>query len=277
MIIDQINWSVDKFILGWVSGTGAVAVYGVGSQINALFLNFSTAISSVFAPRVNRIAAENRRDMCKEFTKLMIKVGRIQYLILMLVASGFVIFGKYFIINIYSTYEYAEAYPVALLLILPAMIPLIQNIGIEIQRSVNKHKVRSIIYFVMALFNIVISIPLAKLFGSVGSAMGTAIGLLLANGIIINIYYQKGLGLDMAFFWKNIISISKGIIIPSCVGCAIIRYIRFDNVGKYFSCIGIYIVIYVLSMWWFGMNQYEKQLLLQMLEKMKRNKKNDNN
>lgn len=277
MIIDQINWSVDKFILGWVSGTGAVAVYGVGAQINALFMNFSTSISSVFAPRVNRIAAENRTDMRKEFTNLMVKVGRIQYLILMLVASGFVIFGKYFIINIYSTYEYAEAYPVALLLILPAMIPLIQNIGIEIQRSVNKHKVRSVIYFAMALFNIFISIPLAKLFGPVGSALGTAIGLLLANGIIINIYYQKGLGLDMAFFWKNIISISKGMIIPFCFGSAIIRYIRFDNIGKYFSCIGIYIGVYILSMWWFGMNQYEKQLLLQMLEKMKKNKKNDNN
>ena len=141
---------------------GAVAIYGVGAQINTLVTNFSTAISSVFAPRVNRIAAEEKTNMNKQFTQLMIRVGRVQYLILMLVASGFVIFGRYFITNIYSTIEYAQAYPVALLLILPAMIPLIQNLGIEIQRAVNKHQVRAIIYFIMALLNVVISIPLAK-------------------------------------------------------------------------------------------------------------------
>ena len=44
MIIDQVNWSVDKFILGRVAGTGAVAVYGVGSMINSMFTQFSIVI-----------------------------------------------------------------------------------------------------------------------------------------------------------------------------------------------------------------------------------------
>ena len=35
-IIDQINWSVDKFLLGRFAGTTAVAVYGVGGQINSI-------------------------------------------------------------------------------------------------------------------------------------------------------------------------------------------------------------------------------------------------
>lgn len=54
-IIDQINWSVDKFLLGRLSGTTAVAVYGVGGQINTLYLQFSTSISNVFVPKVNMI------------------------------------------------------------------------------------------------------------------------------------------------------------------------------------------------------------------------------
>ena len=127
MIIDQINWSVDKFILGRVSGTSAVAVYGVGAQINSLVITFSTAISSVFAPRVNCIAAENSENRNQKFTELFTRVGRVQYLILMLILSGFVVFGKFFITDIYATQEYAQAYPVALLLVVPAFIPLIQN------------------------------------------------------------------------------------------------------------------------------------------------------
>ena len=76
MIVDQVNWSVDKFVLGHVSGTKAVAVYGVGAQINTLFQLFATAISSVFVPRVNQIAAQNRADINVRLTTLLTKVGR---------------------------------------------------------------------------------------------------------------------------------------------------------------------------------------------------------
>ena len=58
MIIDQINWNVDKLILGHTRGTEEIAVYGVASQFNSLFITFSTTISSVFAPRVNHIAVQ---------------------------------------------------------------------------------------------------------------------------------------------------------------------------------------------------------------------------
>ena len=268
MIIDQINWSVDKMILGWISGTGAVAVYGVGAQINSLFINFSTAISSVFAPRVNRIAAKQEPDMNEKFTELFIRVGRIQYLILMLIASGFVVFGSYFITDIYSTEEYAEAYPVAILLILPVLIPLIQNLGIEIQRAVNKHQFRSIVYFFMAILNVGISIPLARAFGPVGSALGTAIGILVANGLIMNIYYQKKLNLNMVAFWKSILSLTKGMLIPGIAGLIIMRVIRFHGLLQYLVLIVIYTIIYCISMWCVGINQEEKQLILQPLWKI---------
>ena len=268
MIIDQINWSVDKFILGRVSGTSAVAVYGVGAQINSLVITFSTAISSVFAPRVNCIAAENSEHRNQKFTELFTRVGRVQYLILMLILSGFVVFGKFFITDIYATQEYAQAYPVALLLVVPAFIPLIQNLGIEIQRSVNKHKIRSLIYFMMALLNVFISIPLAKEFGPIGSALGTAIGLIIANGIIMNIYYQKGIGMDMRYFWRNIVSLSKGMIIPTLFGCWIMRSITFDNYILYLAMIILYSAIYGLSMWFLGMNNEEKALVIQPIQKL---------
>lgn len=94
MIIDQVNWSVGKFILGRVTGSIAVAIYGVGANINTLYLNFSTSISSVFSPRINRIAAANEPDMLRRFTLLMTKVGRVQFMVLVLIASGFTIFTK---------------------------------------------------------------------------------------------------------------------------------------------------------------------------------------
>ena len=105
-IVDQINWSVDKFLLGNLMGTVAVAIYGVGGQINTLYIQCSSAVSNVFVPKVNRLVAEKRDNM--ELTELFTKVGRIQFIILMLVVCGFVFFGQPFI-NLWAGDEYREA------------------------------------------------------------------------------------------------------------------------------------------------------------------------
>ena len=162
MIVDQINWSVDKFILGMFGGTIAVAVYAVGGQINTLYMSLSTSVSSVFIPRINTIVADNNDN--NQLTDIFTKVGRIQFIVLALVLFGFILLGKYFI-SIWAGDGYDSAYYVVLLLIIPVTVPLIQNLGIEIQRAKNMHKFRSILYFIIAIGNVLISIPLTKVYG----------------------------------------------------------------------------------------------------------------
>ena len=136
-IIDQINWSVDRYLLGRMIGTSAVAIYSLGAQINSMYLMLSTSISSVFVPRVNRIVAET--DNNRELSELFIKVGRIQFLVLSLVMTGFIFLGQPFM-RFWGGEGYDDSYYVALFLIIPVTVPLIQNLGIEIQRAKNKHK-----------------------------------------------------------------------------------------------------------------------------------------
>ena len=81
-IIDQINWQTDKIILGKMINGTAVAIYAVGANINTMFTQFSTAISSVFAPKVNAIVSENKPDMDNQLTELFIRVGRVQWFVL---------------------------------------------------------------------------------------------------------------------------------------------------------------------------------------------------
>lgn len=94
-IIDQVNWSVDKFLLGRFAGTTAVAVYGVGGQINTMYQQFSTSISNVFVPKVNRIVAESNDN--ELLTKLFTRVGSIQFIVLGLILSGFIFLGVPFV------------------------------------------------------------------------------------------------------------------------------------------------------------------------------------
>ena len=269
MIIDQINWNVDKLILGHTNGTEEIAVYGVASQFNSLFITFSTTISSVFAPRVNHIAVQKGKKYRDEFTKLMAKIGRIQWLILGLVTGGFVVFGQYFIVHIFAGKGYEDAYKAALYLVIPALIPLIQNIGIEMQRALNKHQFRSIIYLIMAIGNIGISIPLASRWGAIGAAMGTAFSLLIGNGLIMNMFYHKVLHIDMKYFWKEIARTWRGFLIPTMLAVVIMRCVVFTNIIIFLICVFIFTVVYCVSILIFSCNEEEKSLISGMIKRKK--------
>ena len=257
-IIDQINWSVDKFLLGRMLGTTAVAVYGVGAQINSMYIMFSTSVSNVFVPKVNRIVAEKNDDAL--LTQLFTKVGRIQFIILGLVLSGFLLWGKPFI-AVWAGAEYTEAYPVALLLIIPVTVPLVQNLGIEIQRAKNMHKTRSVVYFLIAVGNIFLSILLIKLQGVTGAAIGTCISLALGNILFMNWYYHYRIGLDIVYFWKQIAHLIPALMVSFVCGIGMTLFIKVNGWLPIVICVAIYTMIYCASMYWIGMNKEEKQLI----------------
>lgn len=276
MIIDQINWNIDKMLLARFKGTATVSIYAIGFTLYSHYQMFSSAISGVFTPRIHNIYnkyKENIDALNRETTDLFIKIGRIQFLLLALVMSGLVLFGRPFI-EMWAGTEYSESYYVMLLLTVPATVPLIQNSGIEIQRAQNKHQFRSICYSIMALINLGLSIVLCQMYGAVGSAIGTAISLVIANGIIMNIYYYKKCGVNTLLFWKSIISQMKGLIFPIVLGVVIIKSVSITSIWLLLGLACIYTAGYCLSMWFLGMNTYEKSLVSSALGKlMKKNNK----
>lgn len=272
IIIDQINWNIDKLLLGRYKGTIEVAVYAVGFSLYQYYSLMSTAISGVFTPRVHNLITATKDDLPQQrkvITELFVKVGRVQFLILGLVASGIVFFGKPFI-YFWSGAGYENSYYVALLLIIPASIALTQNVGLEIQRAQNKHKFRSFAYLIMAIVNLVLSIFLCQWYGAIGSAIGTAISLVLANGLIMNIYYHKSCNLNVLAFWKSILKMSLGLIVPIACGILIVKFINLYSLGVLFAFIIIYATVYFISMWFIGMNEYEKNIVRKIFKRLKR-------
>src|SRR5699024_3097656 len=140
----------------------------VGSQFNQYFLNMSSAVSNVFIPRVNKMVAEKQSD--QTLSQLFTKIGRVQYIILVAVLTCYMLYGQFFISR-WAGEGYEDAYYVGAIIMIPTLIPLIQNIGIEIQRAENKHKFRSIAYFLIAILNLIVSIPLSWKYGAIGSAV----------------------------------------------------------------------------------------------------------
>jgi len=264
VVVDKVNWSVDQFILGIVSGTVAVSIYSVASQLNHLFVNLSTAISGVLLPKMSKMIAN--QASASELTDEMIKVGRIQWLIIFLMTSGFILFGKEFII-FWVGEEYSKAYYVALLLILPMCVPLIQNLGLSIMQAMNKHKFRAIITSIMALVNVGVSYFLAKKYGVIGTAVGTTISLVICNIIIMNIYYSKALKLEIKRFWKSIIKMSVPFCIPLVFVLIFMYFSNFSGIIGVVVYGALYTLIYSLTACYLSMNEYEKSLVNKVLNK----------
>ena len=265
VIVDKVNWSLDQFILGAVSGTIAVAIYNIAAQINTIYLSFSTAISGVLLPRITQM--ETNKATNQDFTEFFIKVGRIQYIIMGLIITGFVLVGKEFMI-IWQGEEYLQSYYIACVLMLPVTVPLIQNAGISILQAKNKHKFRTIVFSLIAILNVCISIPLAKIYCGIGTAIGTAISLIIGQIIIMNIYYYKKIHIDIPRFWKEILKMTIPVVIAFIIGIGLNRILMANNYFILLIKIIIYTCVYTFLVWKLGMNDYEKGVFLQPAKKI---------
>ena len=188
-------------------------------------------------------------------------------MILSLFLTGLFFFGRPFI-NMWAGNNYDDSFPIILLLAIPVTIPLIQNIGIEIQRAKNMHQFRSWVYFFIAIANLGLTIPLAKTYGGIGAAVGTAISLIIGNGFIMNWYNHVKVGLDMLFFWKQILSFLPALIAPTIAGMLFNEFFNLSNPFNFLGLGIIYVFIFSASMWSFGMNQYERDLLGKPIRKL---------
>lgn len=267
IVVDQINWNLDKLLLGAFHGSVATAVYGLAAQLNTYYQQFSTSISSVFIPRVNALVYTEDSD--RQLTEIFIKIGRIQFVVLSLIASGLVLFGKPFLF-LWGGEGYEGSYGIALLLILPSTIPMIQNIGIEIQRAKNMHKFRSIVYLFIAVANLMISIPLCRRFSGIGCALGTALSLLIGNGLIMNLYYAKKIHLNILLFWKEIAKLVPALLPPVAVGLLLSHLFDLYRLVPLGMAILCYTAVFLVSFWFLGLNDYEKSLFLRPFRSRKK-------
>ncbi|MBX0332365.1 oligosaccharide flippase family protein [Pontibacter sp. HSC-14F20] len=257
VVVDKIYWSTGQFVLGIVAGTAVVAVYAIAVQLQMYYMSLSTAISGVFLPKVTAMVARNIPD--KEVSDLFIRTGRVQFIVMAFVLCVFILFGKTFIV-LWAGADYADAYLIAVLLMIPLTVPLIQTLGISILQARNQHKFRSMVYILVATASLAISIPLAKLYGGIGCAVGTSLSLIVGNIFIMNIYYYKRVNIDIPRFWKEIGSMSLPIVGLIPVGVLLNYLSPIDTFTSLVTKVLIFSFLYLSAIWWKGLNNYEREL-----------------
>lgn len=268
-VVGQLYNATDTVMIGMIPAlaTTGVAVYNVGGVFNSMVFSLTTGVSSLLSPKANRMVFGGASE--EELTELSIRVGRIQGFIISLLVLGFISFGRPFI-HFYVGDGFEDAYWVAVLMMIPNMIPLVQSMCLSIIIAQNKHKFRSLVYLLIAIINVVGTWFAMKRWGIIGAAAVTAAAMLLGHGIIMNWYYARRTGLFIHQFWKEV---GMVYIVPVClciVTLILDRYVNFYNMVCMLLGIVLFTVLYMVLSWKFVFNTYEKNLLSESVRKIQK-------
>lgn len=259
LIFDQIFWRTDQLIIASWLGAAAVATYSVATTIVNAYILFTSTIFVMFVPKLTQMVANGASK--REVSDLFAKVGRVQALLVSLIVTAFILFGREFI-ALWAGVEHDAAYWVVLCFMFGMYVPLIQNLGAGILQAMNAQKFKAITYLVLALVNVAVSIPAVHYFGYLGCAVASMVCLWVGTGPVINWYYSRRLGLDMRNFFR-LVSVP---VIASWIVCVVFwalfsRVPTSSNWVVFIIEVGAYVGTFSVVAWMWVLEGEEKRSL----------------
>ena len=250
-------------ILGLFSGSAAIAILGIAITIDGYAYIFASAISGMFLPKVSRIVVKEKGDVLP----LLIKVGRLQLMVVGAVVVGFACLGHDFIM-LWVGDKFEESFLCTLIMIIAMLYTTPHEIANQDVYAQNKVKEMGIIHLGASLLNVALYFILAKPFGPLGIAIAVFVSLVIRT-ILMEVMYYRKLSIDIfAFLRETFLKIGSILIV------VYLLYWGFD----------IYLghKLFVLSWWAFALksvffamlysvsiffilNEYEKNLFRNIL------------
>lgn len=268
-IMQRLTFNITPSIIAAVSVTGSfgVAIFGLATTIEGYVYTFATAINGMFMPRISRIVADDKKE--KELIPLMIRIGRIQLMVIGIITIGFISFGHSFILEIWNKPDFAESYICAILVILPSVFYLPMQIANTTIIVENKVKLQAYVFVVMGVVNLAFSLILSKYFGAIGASASIFIAYMVRT-ILMTIIYQKELKLNMGVFFKEtFLKLSPYLLFTLAVGGLCELFNPISNAFVRFGVNGVVLVLVFFTLMMLkGFNEYEKNLIMSLLSRL---------
>ena len=265
-VADQIFWSSGKLVVAYYFGSALVAVYAVGAQVYSAYMQAGLAVSGVFFQRVSELY--HREHDASALSALFTKVGRVTFLICSVILGGYIVLGRDFV-TLWAGDLYGDAYWIALIVMLPLTVDLCQNLGLTILQVEDKYYFRGVVYLALSAINLVISLYTAPRFGIVSVALSSGVCMFIGNVLIMNWYYAARVGLDIAGYWKGLAGLGIPFIFATMISGIVYSAISMEHGGILTFLAGgaIYLAFFMLIVGRFGLNDYERSQIRNILAK----------
>ena len=260
-IAERFIFNIIPSVLAALSGSLSVAVFGVSSTIEGYVYTFSSAVNGMFLPKTSRILTHENKD--SELLALMIRIGRINLIIVSVVIIGYICAGREFM-TLWMGKKYERAYYVALLMILPDLIYAPQEIARTTLVAENRIKYQAVVYVIIGIINVAVSLILCPRLGELGAGISIFMEYSV-RFILMTRIYNKILKIDVFCFFRE----CHGKMLPALVLSLIVGKLVFllKTTGWIFfilKCCAL-VTAYAIIMWLMGFNMYEKNLIKSMV------------
>lgn len=265
-VADRFFFTFIPSLLGIVSNTTEIAIFAVAVSIENYICLFGAAFSNLFLPQVTKMTLS--QESSKKITDLMIKVGRIQLLIVSFCVIAIVGMGDEFI-RCWVGEGKTQAYVVLIFILIPSLVHFTQAIGTEMIYATNNVKYRALVYAVGSIISIFTTVILAPKYGAIGAGIGIGLALTISHVILMNCIYKFKLKLDIGRYFKEChLSMILPIIFSTVIAYIIKTIYPVDSLFLFIIKAGVWALIHLPIMWFFMMNKYEKGLAKEMVGKI---------
>lgn len=263
---ERMIFTLSPTILGMVAGSVEIALFGICNVIEGYVYSFAGALNGLFLPQVSKIAADGKGDIMP----LMIRVGRLLFFVTGLIIVGFITVGQDFI-NVWLGKGYEITYFSTVLVILPSLFYVPQEIGCSAIAVYNKIKYQAIVYVFMGLSNLLIGYFLAKMYGCFGICMAIFIAYNIRN-IGLEYIFKNQLHLQLGLFFREVfIKMGVPLSVSGLLGFCC-HYVPLIGWGGFMLKGSIVFIIYMLVMWKLALSKEEKDILMAPIFKVLRMK-----
>lgn len=259
-LANRLIFAIMPTILGVLSTTEAIAVFGVASSLEQYSYTLTSAINGMFMPRISSIIAKNDSPE-KELLALMIKVGKFQLMLNGLVVVGLALVGKEFIV-LWTGAEYTRAYYGVILLILPGIFFYPLQVANTLMVVKNKIHYQSIVALIVGVCNVMIALFLVPRYGELGACISICVAYMMRSVLYIWLHKYKMKMDMMMFFRKTYGRISLALIMTLAVGIGLNYALKATTWFLLAVKVIIICIVFVLSIFFAGMNKDEKRQAL---------------
>jgi O-antigen/teichoic acid export membrane protein len=257
---------LSPMILAALNGSAEVAIFSLAMVLEGYLWLFSSAIGGLFLPRVSNIV--NLSKDSREIGRLMIKVGRMQHLIVAFFLLGLVLLGHEFIL-LWVGEKFEDSFYVLLMLTAHSIITLPQEIAQTTLVVKGKVKYRAFASMITVIISLPLSLFFATKYGAIGIAFSILIGNLIGSLLFMNFIYLTKLKLDLKHFFRC----CHGKLIVPVIGTFIAmtfisNFLEVGTIVIFLLKAFLMLIIYVVLNWIFSLNDWEKELFANLFKKI---------
>ena len=262
IVSSRYFYAIIPTLLGRFSNSFEITTFSVASAVEGYLFLFSNALNGIFLPRITRMAMSNDDE---GITDLLIRIGRIQLMIISCIIIGIIGFGQEFI-SFWVGSEYKNAYVCLILILIPCIVHLTQTVALEATFAKNRIRERAIVYAVGTIISTVLTCILAPEFGAIGAAIGICVAELLCYEIGMNFVYKKMLNINIRhFFVQTHLKLLPPLIISLMTAFVVNQLIEESTIIVFITEVGIWAAIHLILLYTLGCNTSEKDVIKAIL------------